>query len=81
MKRVLAGAAVLVAVGIVGEMIPSPTRAATFSVNNTADGDDANRGDGVCEVAPGTGACTLRAAIREANALPGADAVNLPAGT
>jgi len=48
-------------------------------VNSTADQVDASPGDGVC--ATSTGACTLRAAIQEANALPGLDTVILPAGT
>lgn len=55
------------------------TRAATFTVNSTADATDALPGDGVCD--NGTGSCTLRAAIREANALAGADTITLPAGT
>jgi CSLREA domain-containing protein len=37
----------------------------TFTVNSTTDGADANVGDGIC--ADGTGHCTLRAAIQEAN--------------
>jgi|GEM_PF-3162244 len=57
---------------------PEVVFAATFTVNSTADQPDANPGNGVC--ASGTGACTLRAAIQEANALPGADTINLPAG-
>src|SRR5262245_58251180 len=55
--------------------------AATFSVNNTADMGDVTPGDGVCETGTGNGICTLRAAIREANALAGADVITLPAGT
>lgn len=53
--------------------------AATFTVNSTADAVDTNPGDGVC--ADGSGNCTLRAAIMEVNALPGADTITLPAGT
>lgn len=45
--------------------------AATFVVNSTADADDAAPGDGNCD--DGSGNCTLRAAISEANALVGAD--------
>src|SRR5689334_18960683 len=55
--------------------------AATFDVNTTTDAVDANPGDGRCETAPGNGICTLRAAIQETNALPGADAITLPPGT
>lgn len=54
---------------------------ATFNVLNTNDVVDVNPGDGVCETAVGNGVCTLRAAIQEANALPGADVINVAAGT
>jgi fibronectin-binding autotransporter adhesin len=54
-------------------------RASTFVVNSTADAVDANPGDGVCAAAGE--ACTLRAAIQEANALSGPAVINLPAGT
>src|SRR5918999_6430161 len=50
-----------------------------FDVNSTTDARDAQVGDGVCRTV--AGACTLRAAIQEANALPGADEIQLPAGT
>lgn len=53
--------------------------AASFSVNSTLDARDANAGNGIC--ATSSGACTLRAAIEEANALAGADTITLPAGT
>src|SRR5215210_730587 len=53
--------------------------AATFVVNTTADTQDAAPGNGVC--ADGGGACSLRAAITEANALAGADTITVPAGT
>ena len=56
-----------------------PAHAANFAVNRTADTIDAKPGDGVC--ADSDNHCTLRAAIMEANALPGADTVTLPAGT
>jgi CSLREA domain-containing protein len=51
---------------------------AAMLVDSVADAADANPGDGVC--ATEAGQCTLRAAIQEANALPGADTVQLPAG-
>ncbi|MFZ1699275.1 MAG: choice-of-anchor D domain-containing protein, partial [Pyrinomonadaceae bacterium] len=51
----------------------------TFVVNTTADTQDAIPGNGVC--ADAGGACSLRAAITEANASAGADIVTLPAGT
>jgi CSLREA domain-containing protein len=50
----------------------------TFRVNSTADAVDARPGDGVCRTRAGT--CTLRAAIQEANALAGAEAISVPAG-
>ena len=46
---------------------------AAFQVNTTSDEDDAGVRDGVCATA--NGQCTLRAAIQEANALPGTDSV------
>jgi len=58
--------------------VPS-SRAATFTVDDTSDAVDVSPGDGVCAAATGT--CTLRAAIQEANALAGADEVQVPAGT
>ncbi|MCS7178867.1 MAG: right-handed parallel beta-helix repeat-containing protein [Anaerolineae bacterium] len=48
-----------------------PTRAnggCTFTVNSTSDAGDANLGDGQCN--DGTGKCTLRAAIQQANISP-----------
>src|SRR3989442_8077572 len=56
-----------------------PASAASFTINSTVDAVDASPGDGVC--AEATGACTLRAAIMETNALPGTDTITLPAGT
>lgn len=53
--------------------------AAVFNVNTTADTQDATPGNGTC--ADSAGSCSLRAAITEANALAGADIINLPAGT
>src|SRR5829696_7543552 len=51
----------------------APLRAATFTVDNTGDGADHAPGDGVCATASGD--CSLRAAIREANATAGADTI------
>jgi uncharacterized repeat protein (TIGR01451 family)/CSLREA domain-containing protein len=55
----------------------SSANALTFVVDSTADAVDAAPGDGVCLTADGT--CTLRAAIMEANALAGADSIDLSA--
>lgn len=52
--------------------------AATFTVTTTNDTQDATAGNGIC--ADVAGACSLRAAITEANALAGADIITLPAG-
>jgi uncharacterized repeat protein (TIGR01451 family)/CSLREA domain-containing protein len=60
-------------------MLAPGARAATFTVTSTADAVDASPGNGVCATA--LGLCTLRAAVQEANALPGPDVVNVPAGT
>jgi CSLREA domain-containing protein len=57
----------------------APALGASFTVNATHDAVDASPGDGVC--ADAGGACTLRAAVMEANALAGADEISLPAGT
>src|ERR671915_2059816 len=52
---------------------------AQFTVNSTADAVDSSVGDGACRTVAGT--CTLRAAIQESNALPGADEIQVPSGT
>jgi CSLREA domain-containing protein len=51
--------------------------ASTFTVNSTGDGADSSVGDSVCN--DGSGACTLRAAIQEANAVAGDDIINFAA--
>jgi CSLREA domain-containing protein len=58
---------------------PGLAAGATFTVNSTLDATDAVQGDGACATSSGT--CTLRAAVQEANALPGSDVISLPAGT
>jgi hypothetical protein len=52
--------------------------AAGFGVNVTYDAVDVAPGDGVCADAAGN--CTLRAAVMEANALPGWDDIKVPGG-
>lgn len=52
---------------------------AAFQVTSTEDVVDAAPGNGVCRTA--AGACTLRAAIQESNALAGENTIHLPAGT
>lgn len=51
-----------------------------YIVNSVVDAIDAQPGDGLCETAPGNGICTLRAAVNETNAFPGADVIVVPAG-
>lgn len=53
-------------------------QAATFTVNTTADTQDASPGNGAC--GDSNGACSFRAAITEANALAGDDTITLPSG-
>ncbi|PYS82428.1 MAG: hypothetical protein DMF70_08020, partial [Acidobacteria bacterium] len=51
---------------------PCPT---TFTVNDNGDASDVNQGDGLC--ATSGGACTLRAAIEEANALTACGTIDI----
>ncbi len=53
-------------------------QAAVFTVTTSNDGLDVAPGDGIC--ATFSGACTIRAAVQEANALAGADTVVVPEG-
>ena len=53
--------------------------AATFTVDSPKDTPDLIDGDGLCSDI--VNACSFRAAIDEANALPGDDTIILPAGT
>lgn len=60
-------------------LMAASASAATFEVDDVADGVDVAPGDGSCATALAT--CTLRAAVQEANALAGDDRVRVPAGT
>ena len=51
---------------------PVAQAAGVYVVDSTADTSDGRVGDGACD--DGTGSCTLRAALEEANAAPGPDA-------
>ena len=76
MRKLLAvGFSLTLLTGMLGAVFVRPARAASFIVNNTTDAADFAPGDGVCETAAGNGICTLRAAIREANALAGDDTI------
>jgi uncharacterized repeat protein (TIGR01451 family)/CSLREA domain-containing protein len=59
-------------------LFAATAQAQNFTVNSTLDTVDTVPGDGTC--ADDAGSCTLRAAIQEANELPGADTIALPAG-
>lgn len=52
--------------------------AAQLTVTSVGDLRDAAPGDGICSTT--NGPCTLRAAVMEANALPGADTITIPQG-
>ena len=63
--------------------VPATASAATYTVDSTADLPDRNTGDGVCKdiTDPEANAkCTLRAAIMQANANPGADTIAFDIG-
>jgi CSLREA domain-containing protein len=80
--RTLLKASVLAAMVCGALAFASPAWAATFTVNQTNDAPDRSPGDGRCDTSTATGLqCSLRAAVQEANALAGADTVNVPAGT
>ena len=75
----LAGLAALLTIPVALTAATLATAGVTFTVTTTSDGIDANPGNGTCATI--SGACTLRAAVQETNALPGGDAIVLPAGT
>lgn len=70
------GAAALGALVLI--LSSTPATAADFTVDSATDASDALPGDGVCATL--TAACSLRAAVQEANELAGADRISLPAG-
>lgn len=74
MKRIYLSIALLA----IGFVVPAPANAATFNVTTTNDTLDVSPGDGVC--ADVGAACSLRAAVGEANALAGDDIITLPMG-
>lgn len=75
------GRAIRTELALTALILGSAALAADFAVNTTLDGADVLPGDGVCETSAGSGTCSLRAAIQEANAFAGADRIDLPAGT
>ena len=56
-----------------------PGQGAEFPVDSSVDEVDADVTDGLCLSA--SGGCTLRAAVMQANDVPGHDTIRLPAGT
>ncbi len=68
-------------------LLPSSLYGKIFKVNSTYDVNDLSAGNGLCvayliiSIPTVLAACTLRAAIEEANALPGKDMVWIPSGT
>jgi CSLREA domain-containing protein len=71
--------AVVAAVGWFSDGRPLNAHGTGIDVNSTADLPDVAPWDGVC--ADGSGLCTLRAAVQEANAQLGPNEIHLPAGT
>ncbi len=64
----------LVTIGVVTLAQATPVAAqTTFIVNSNGDAGDSDTADGICD--DGTGACTLRAALEQANASAGADRI------
>lgn len=59
----------------------APALAAVFQVDTALDAADTAPGNGLCATALAGAPCSLRAAVQEANALAGADRIELPAGT
>lgn len=77
-SRLVVAAAILLLVILVLVQSEPSYGAAVFNVNSPADVVDALPGDGICSTAvPNNNVCTLRAAVQEANALVGADTINL----
>ena len=72
-------AALVAALALVASLgVAPPLAAAPFTVDVVTDAHDETAGDGFCDV--GTGDCTLRAAIEEAQALAGADTIGFASG-
>ena len=62
-------------------VLATPSHAFEYVVNDTGDAVDSDPADGVCETALNNGTCTLRAAVMQANAWPGADHIRLADST
>ena len=75
--RALLASLVVAAAAVVA--VPAAGAQTVFVVTSAGDGADLSPGNGVC-LATGN-VCTLRAAIQEANALPGSDVIRFAIGT
>ncbi len=80
MSVVGAGAFALAGGVVVPLAAAPPVAAAELTVDTPNDLADATPGDGICGDGS-VGSCSLRAAVDEANAVPGADTITVPAGT
>jgi len=79
-RLALATVAAIMSVAAVSHEVPALGGGfATFIVTSTSDAPDADTGDGVCD--NGLGACTLRAAIEQANATVGLDTISFSIGS
>lgn len=77
--RLAQGLALALAIPLGLLVSSSACAAVVFNVNSTADAVDDVPGNGICHTA--AAACTLRAAIMEANRSASAVTINVPAGT
>lgn len=66
--------------GVLIALSSGSAAAATFTVTATTDAADEDLLDGDCDTAGLTTVCTLRAAIQQANATPGADTIGFAIG-
>lgn len=73
--RCLPACMIAMTLSLASPSLVGSAHAATFTVNDAGDASDATPGDGTCATAGAV--CTLRAAIDEANALAGADDIDL----
>lgn len=71
-------AAIAVAATVVTTTFASAATGPTFTVNTTSDTKDANLSDGIC--ADSTGACSLRAAVQQADKSNDLNEIDVPAG-
>jgi len=75
--RALAGSALGLALLLGLPVLAAPaTQGATFTVDIAEDAIDADSTDGLCRTE--SDVCTLRAAVMQANALPGEDTIEIP---